>query len=127
MQSTLQLARTRAREVLQQRLPAHLQKLDQLLLESEKNNSPLWLGNLERGMFQAENVILTGVNDGNQQGADPDSSEGTTTVHNLGHVMIKRNGVKEAEDEDEPDDTRSWLRGLDSNEICLDIMRILER
>lgn len=78
-------------------------------------------------MFQAENVILTGVNDGNQQGADPDSSEGTTTVHNLGHVMIKRNGVKEAEDEDEPDDTRSWLGGLDSNEICLDIMRILER
>lgn len=41
--------------------------------------------------------------------------------------MIKRNGVKVTEDEDEPDDTRSWLGGLDSNAICLDIMRILER
>jgi hypothetical protein len=78
-------------------------------------------------MFQAENVVLTGVDDGNQQGADPGSNEDATVVRNLGHVMIKRNGVKVAEDEDEPDDTRSWLGGLDSNEICLDIMRILER
>lgn len=97
------------------------------MLESEKSNSPLWLGNLERGIFQAENVVLTGVNDGDQQGADSEPNEGTSSVRNLGHVMIKRNGVKVAEDEDEPDDTRSWLGGLDSNEICLDIMRILER
>lgn len=78
-------------------------------------------------MFQAENVVLTGGDDDNQQGAEPGSNEGATVVRNLGHVMIKRNGVKVAEDEDEPDDTRSWLGGLDSNEICLGIMRILER
>jgi hypothetical protein len=78
-------------------------------------------------MFQAGNVVLKGVNDSEKLGSTSSSNDNCATVHTTDHVMVKRNGVKGIDDEDESDDVRCWLGGLASNEACLDIMQILER
>lgn len=122
-QETLQLARKRAREVLQDKLPGHIRKLDQLLANADDESSCLWMGHLERGMFLENNVVLTGVKD-----TPTILLNGNATSAENGNPTIagqKGNSAGRHVEEDEL--AGRWLGGLASNEVCLDIMRIVER
>ena len=78
-------------------------------------------------MFRAENVMLQGVHDNQSLGISRSSGNSTPIVGDTHHAAVQqgKNGV--ALVRDDGDNSGCWLGGLASNDVCLDIMRILEK
>lgn len=126
LQETLQSARVRARKVLQEDLPGHLRKLQKLLADADNETSPLWLGHLDRGMFLSENVVLTGVADG-AFNDKVNSKDGTHFATNGSLTTPATRASKAVGDPDDLENGTCWLGGLERNEVCLSMMRTVER
>ena len=78
-------------------------------------------------MFRAENVTLQGVHDNQSLGSSRDCNDSTPIVGDTHHAVVQQDNNGVALVRDDGDNSGCWLGGLASNDVCLDIMRILEK
>lgn len=112
--------------MLQEDLPSHLRRLQKLLAGADNESSPLWLGHLDRGMFRAENVVLTGVTNAAFNGKVGSADQAQLATNgSLATPSIRASTF--VGDPDDAENGTCWLGGLDRNEVCLEMMRTVER
>jgi hypothetical protein len=77
-------------------------------------------------MFLSENVVLTGVTDGASNGKVV-SADRDQLATNGSRTIPSTRASKSVGDPDDLENGISWLGGLERNEVCLDMMRTVER